>query len=237
MTADTVNRLFVMMETRPWPYPTPTVSFTSTTATLPDPARMTGHPIDKAGIPARPVRCDHLPYVDRLQARRLSDIDLVVIHCTELPDLATAREYGERVIYPESRTGNSGHFYIEHSGDIEQWVPLERVAHHVRGYNHHSIGIELVNRGRYPHWFHSEKQEMTEPYPTEQISGLVALLQELESKLPGLSLIAGHEDLDNTVVPASDANNRKVRRKLDPGPMFPWSEVLSRLRLERATVK
>ena len=51
-----------------------------------------------------------LPYVPQLDRRPLAQVDLVVIHCTELPDLATAREYGERVLYPMSNTGNSGHF-------------------------------------------------------------------------------------------------------------------------------
>ena len=30
-----------------------------------------------------------LPYVSRLEKRPLSQVDLVVIHCTELPDMAT----------------------------------------------------------------------------------------------------------------------------------------------------
>ena len=49
-----------------------------------------------------------LPYEERLEARPLAQIDMVVIHCTELPDLAMAREFGERVHY-DSGTGNSGH--------------------------------------------------------------------------------------------------------------------------------
>ncbi len=36
-----------------------------------------------------------LPYVDILPERPVDAVELVVIHCTELPDLATAREYGE----------------------------------------------------------------------------------------------------------------------------------------------
>ena len=71
----------------------------------------------------------------------------MVIHATELPDMETAREYGERIHHDESRTGNSGHFYIDRDGRIEQWVPLDRVAHHVRGHNRDSVGIELVNGG------------------------------------------------------------------------------------------
>ena len=45
-----------------------------------------------------PITEQLLPYVQLLNARDLSNIDLVVIHCTELPDLATARQYGERVL-------------------------------------------------------------------------------------------------------------------------------------------
>ena len=32
-----------------------------------------------------------LPYVELLEKRSLSQIDLVVMHCTELPDMAMAR--------------------------------------------------------------------------------------------------------------------------------------------------
>ena len=48
-----------------------------------------------------------LPYVDQLALRPREAVTVVVIHCTELPDLATAREYGERLLYAESGTGNS----------------------------------------------------------------------------------------------------------------------------------
>ena len=92
-----------------------------------------------------------LPYVARLDARSLAQADLVVIHCTELPDLAAAREYGERVLY-DSGTGNSGHYYIDRDGTVLRYVPDDRIAHHVRGMNRRAIGIELVNTGRFPHW-------------------------------------------------------------------------------------
>jgi N-acetylmuramoyl-L-alanine amidase len=101
-------------------------------------------------------------YASNLEQRPLESIDLIVIHCTELPDLATAREYGERVHYSETGTGNSGHYYIERNGRVEQWVPRHRIAHHVRGFNERSLGIELDNIGRYPEWFDSRKQVMAE---------------------------------------------------------------------------
>ncbi len=173
-----------------------------------------------------------LPYVDRLGERSLADIELVVIHCTELPDLATAREYGERVRY-DSGTGNSGHYYIDRDGTVLRYVPEERIAHHVRGQNPRSLGIELVNTGRYPHWLDSRHQTMDESYTGAQIGSLVALLQDLAARLPTLRHIAGHEDLDRERVPASDDPAVLVHRKLDPGPRFPWERVLAQVPLQR----
>jgi N-acetylmuramoyl-L-alanine amidase len=168
-----------------------------------------------------------------LQARSLGDIDLVVVHCTELPDLATARTYGERVLHPDSGTGNSGHFYIDRDGSVHAWVPLERVAHHVRGYNARSLGIELVNTGRFPDWLDSRHQAMDEPYAEAQLEALVGLLQALCAELPALRHIAGHEDLDRERVAASDDPTRQVPRKRDPGPRFPWPRVLGAVPLQR----
>ena len=183
------------------------------------------------------IRQCPLSYVQRLDNRRTENINLVVVHCTELPDLAMARVYGEKVHYPDSQTGNSGHFYIDRDGSIEQWVPLARVAHHVRGFNPQSIGIELVNTGRYPDWYHSGHQQMTEPYPVMQIKALAALVDHLQTRLSGLEEIAGHEDLDTGMVASQDQPDTMIRRKLDPGPHFPWSEFMNRVSLHRLTTK
>jgi len=112
-------------------------------------------------------------------------------------------------------------------------VPLERVAHHVRGCNERSVGIELVNKGRYPDWLHSDKQEMTEPYPVPQIESLVRLLKFLEVEVPGLESICGHEYLDQSRVPATDNPGLLVYRKLDPGQLFPWTDVLAKTNLRQ----
>lgn len=169
---------------------------------------------------------DHpLPYANTLPERPVDDVELVVIHCTELPDLAAAREYGEKAVHA-SGTGNSGHYYIDRGGAISCYVSGTRIANHVRGHNPYSIGIELVNRGRYPHWWDSCRQEMSEPYPAAQINALCALLEQLRGKFPNLHKIAGHEDLDTEMMPASDDPSLQVRRKLDPGAMFPWDEVM-----------
>ena len=182
------------------------------------------------------IRLHPLPYVDALAARDLAAIDTVVIHCTELPDLATAREYGERILYPASGTGNSGHYYIDRDGGIDEYVPPERIAHHTRGWNPRSIGIELVNTGRYPHWLDSRQQAMEEAYTDAQIESLVALLLDLQARIPSLVQIAGHEDLDLDEVESSDDPTVKVRRKRDPGPMFRWDEVLAAIPMRRITI-
>lgn len=180
---------------------------------------------------------DPLSYVGRLDERSLDDIELVVIHATELPDLEMAREYGERIHHRNSQTGNSGHFYIDRDGTLHQWVPLERVAHHVRGFNRKSVGIELVNRGRWPDWLHSRRQEWPEDYSEAQIGALGELLQDLKVRLPNLAYIAGHDELDTDLVDASDNPAIKVRRKVDPGPLFPWEAIEATVDLKRSGTK
>ena len=169
-----------------------------------------------------PIHDWPLPYVTQLTVRRVEDIDLVVVHCTELPDLAMAREYGERILYVDSGSGNSGHYYIDRDGRVLQFVPIERIAHHTRGFNPRSIGIELVNRGRYPDWLDSRHQTMTEPYTAQQLDALESLLSTLQQNIPTLKRIAGHEDLDTAQQAASDDDSKQVYRKRDPGVHFPW---------------
>lgn len=173
-----------------------------------------------------------LPYEKALEQRPLAQIDLVVIHCTELPDLAMAREYGERILYA-SGTGNSGHYYIDRDGSVHCYIEPERIAHHVRGCNERAIGVELVNTGRWPDWLASGNQQMRETYPDVQITALISLLNHLKAKLPTLHYIAGHEDLDREQVAASDDPACLVSRKLDPGPLFPWEQVMAGTSLQR----
>ncbi len=178
-----------------------------------------------------------LSYVQRLESRCTDHITLVVIHCTELPDLAMARKWGEKIVYPGSHTGNSGHFYVDRDGRIEQWVPIRRVAHHVKGFNPQSIGIELVNNGRFPDWFRSDHQKMTDPYPGTQIDALLSLLSTLAQQLTGLKGMVGHEDLDTGVQPSEDKPDLMIRRKLDPGPLFPWTVLADNVHLKRLTAR
>jgi len=184
--------------------------------------------------PSPSLILEPLPYVSRLEKRPLSQVDLVVIHCTELPDMTMAREYGERVLY-EAGTGASGHYYIDRDGSTYEYVTPEHVANHTRGYNPRSIGIELVNIGRYPDWYGSQNQVLTEPYTDSQILVLKKLLRQLQTDCPNLQFIAGHEDLDTATVVASDDPEKQVFRKRDPGPLFPWNDILDAVELKRIT--
>src|SRR5690349_18543192 len=183
-------------------------------------------------LPPQPLHEWLLPYEQRLESRPREQVDLVVIHCTELPDLAIAREYGERVLY-DAGTGNSGHFYVDRDGAVHVFVRPQYVAHHTRGYNPRSVGIELVNTGRYPDWFDTRRQVMGEPYTPAQMDALVALLARLKAELPNLRHIAGHEDLDTALVSATDDPSKQVFRKRDPGPQFDWTRVVRESGLER----
>ncbi|HEY5781107.1 MAG TPA: N-acetylmuramoyl-L-alanine amidase [Lysobacter sp.] len=183
--------------------------------------------------PDLPIAYEPLPYEARLEPRERGQVDLVVIHCTELPDLAMARRFGEEVLYEGSQTGNCGHFYIDRDGSVHQYVAIDRIAHHVRGHNARAIGVELVNRGRYPDWLAAHHQAMDQPYTDAQVDALVALLRWLSLEVPSLRQIAGHEDLDTTTVPATDDPDVLVPRKRDPGPRFPWQQVMDAITLQR----
>src|SRR3546814_6769559 len=78
----------------------------------------------------------------------------------------------------------------------------------------------------------SRHQAMEEAYPDAQIDALVVLLHALQEELPSLRHIAGHDDLDTAMVPASDDPQILVPRKRDPGPMFPWQRVLAEVSLQ-----
>lgn len=172
-----------------------------------------------------------LPYIQGLEARSVGEINVAIVHATELPTLQQAREYAEKIHYPASRTGNSGHFYIDVDGQVECWVTPDRVAHHVRGFNGLSLGIELVHPGRYPNWYDSTQQRWDVPYPEPQIDALIELLNQLQVRLPRLHHITGHDQLDLEMVQASDDPSLEVRRKLDPGPTFPWAKVYAQTNL------
>lgn len=166
------------------------------------------------------VRERLLPWVDELPRRSLAQVTTVVLHATEEPTLADARRLAEA---SEDRV--AGHLYVDRDGGTELWVPLDREARHAAGRNADSVGIELVNRGRHPDHFAATAQDPSEPFPPAQVASLETLLRRLRHDVPSLTTLVRHSDLDRRLVRASDDASRQVRRRIDPGPLFPWDRV------------
>lgn len=181
------------------------------------------------------MRDNKLPYWLSLNARTTEELNMIVIHATELTDLAEAREYGERILYKARGTGASGHYYIDRDGTIEQYVPDDRIANHTSGWNSKTLSIELINIGRYPDWYHSDHQIMQEAYPDAQIDALIALVKEMKSEYPTIKYTQGHEDLDTRLIYSDNNPDVKVHRKMDPGPYFPWERFLKEVGLKKET--
>lgn len=143
-----------------------------------------------------------------------------------------ARALGEKVRYL-SGTGNSGHYYIDRDGAIYQFVDDLRIAHHVRRFNSRAIGIEIINVGRYPNWYSEHGQMQSESYTQAQIDAVIVLVNALADQHPSITAIAGHEDVDPDKMVAIDNLNLLIDRKVDPGPFFPWDEVMKKTSLNR----
>ncbi len=98
-----------------------------------------------------------------LERRHTAELDLIVLHCTELPTLQMAEEFGERIVLPKQEPDFRVIITsIETAGCIGMYTD-DRMARHVIGFNPNSIGIELVNLGRYPQLvsFHSSDLHRT----------------------------------------------------------------------------
>ena len=138
--------------------------------------------------------------------------------------------FRSRVLY-QNGTGASGHYYIDRDGNMEQYVPDDRIANHTVGWNNKTLSIELVNEGRFPEHYQSDQQKTIHFYPQKQIDTLVELLTEFKRRYPTIKYVQGHEDLDRRKVPSTDDPTIFVERKMDPGNTFPWVEVLDQVDL------
>jgi N-acetylmuramoyl-L-alanine amidase len=156
-------------------------------------------------------------------ARRVP-IDMVVIHSTGGPtcDAKTGRpiwvpagEMETNMREIEAHPSLGIHYMIGRDGTVRTSVPEHQLAHHVFRYSQRSIAIELVNDG-----------DGKDPFPPAQLSALVALLQPiLRRHSLAASAIVRHSDLDSAMMPCAPTR----RRKVDPGPAFPYEQVLRRL--------
>ncbi len=159
-------------------------------------------------------------------------VDRVVIHSTGGPtcDAKTGRpiwvpagEFEQNMREIEAHPSLGIHYMINRDGRLRASVPEHQLAHHVFRYSPRSIAIELVNDG-----------DGKDPFPEPQLAALVALLQPMLQR-HGLraSAIVRHSDLDTAMMPCAPAQ----RRKVDPGPAFPYEQVLRRVAAAAAAPK
>lgn len=147
-------------------------------------------------------------------------VECIVIHYTAT-SLARTLE-----IFADSERKVSAHLVIDRKGEVYEVVrcisgPALRAWHAgisrlaprgeypkaaLEGFNDFSIGIELVN-----------VNGNVFPYTEAQYQALIAVLQELRIKYPGIqsgAQVVGHEEIAG------------FRGKCDPGRLFDWERVL-----------
>ncbi|MFQ5622470.1 MAG: N-acetylmuramoyl-L-alanine amidase [Paracoccaceae bacterium] len=133
--------------------------------------------------------------------------DMVVLHCTAMPDVDAALA---RLSDPVSEV--SAHYLIGEDGTVWRLVEEEHRAWHaglsawggVRDVNSHSIGIELAN---------AASLAANPPFPEPQMGALEALLADIVQRWRiAPARVLAHSD----VAPG---------RKADPGPKFDWRRL------------
>lgn len=155
---------------------------------------------------------------------RTQAVDMVVIHSTggptcdaqNRPIWVPAGELDENLRQIEAHPRLGIHWMIDKDGSTRASVPEAQVAHHVLTHSRRSIAVELVNDG-----------DGRDPFPPAQIDALVALLQDIVRRHPGVARqgIQRHSDLDRGRLPCAPER----RRKLDPGEAYPHRAVLDRV--------
>lgn len=161
--------------------------------------------------------------------QREQTVRQVVIHATGGPDCDPLRRFrggtldGIVAHFLRHQGRISIHYIIGRDGEVVRMVPESMVAHHARGQNADSVGIELVNDG-----------DGRDPFADAQIVALTSLLRDILDRY-GLteSDIRTHAELDDSYL---SCNGRRIKRKQDPGPAFPWTTLQRELKRRRAAV-
>jgi N-acetylmuramoyl-L-alanine amidase len=153
--------------------------------------------------------------------RRTRPIDMVVIHSTGGPtcDARTGKPIwikagtlAEDIRFIEAHPKLGIHYMIDRDGTVRSSVPEDQIAHHVFGYSARSIAIELVNDG-----------DGVDPFPEAQLDAAATLIRDISGRR-GVTRqgVKMHSDLDHRFMTC----DRTQRRKVDPGPAFPYEAVL-----------
>jgi len=149
-------------------------------------------------------------------------VDTIILHCISLPEchydnnnviefFTNKLDYKKHPSFDDLRDLKvSSHIFIRRSGEIIQFVPLNKRAWHAgksnykgrSNFNDFSIGIELEG-------------SVTDDYTDEQYNNLKKCILLLKDLFPSIkdSNILGHSD----IAPG---------RKTDPGSNFSWERIL-----------
>jgi N-acetyl-anhydromuramyl-L-alanine amidase AmpD len=142
-------------------------------------------------------------------------IDSIVIHTTETTFSHTLE------IFQDTTSQVSAHFVIAPSGHIVQMVDTANRAWHATYYNSRSIGIEMVGYANQPSTWNDHN-----------LKSLVELLAWLVTAydIPLVHPTGNAYDFPNDEFnqPGLVAHGQvQPWNRTDPGPYFPWSQVLS----------
>lgn len=178
--------------------------------------------VDFAGArPAFTVDGERWPSSSRTKD---AGVDRVVIHSTFAKALPRARWFGRDEVFAVWRAQRdesgsrflSTHYFVDRAGGIHQLVPETVVAHHAKGFNHRSIGIELAGIAD-EFVKEARKNGATEQdldYTPAQYSALDRLLEHVRATRPQIKAIR-HSDIWE-----ADAAGEYKARKSDPGARF-----------------
>lgn len=117
------------------------------------------------------------------------------------------------------------------------YTSIRDVPYLRRFVNDHSVGMELVNMGyghggdppyrAARHRNPASRSNSWQEYTDAQIGRAIELLRRWCSENPHLRYVCGHEDVTNRHTLG------RTGGKLDPGPAFPWDDVVAETGLRR----
>ena len=149
----------------------------------------------------------------------------------QVPSRIIVHAMGEFIRYPDGsvlsawevldKEGLSAHALVHPDGALTRCVPDNRVAWHARGFNQHSLGVEVLVAGEYDYasFLARIKEDWTTP---EQLAETVRLCRSWRDTW-GIEQVDRHSDVDPD-------------RKKDPGEGFPWSRFIERLFYQHGTL-